>query len=55
LEVILGAFLFAGWILSGIACAMIANGKHRKTILWFIFGLLLPWISVFIVMILPGN
>lgn len=48
------AFLIVGWILSGIACAMIAGGKQRKAALWFIFGLLLPWLSVIIVMVLPA-
>ena len=46
-------FLFFFLTVSGLFCAMIAAAKRRSAAIWFVVGVLLPFISWFVVIFVP--
>jgi hypothetical protein len=39
--------------LGGLVCAIVASGKRRNAVGWFVIGFLLPLIGVILVLVLP--
>ncbi len=47
--------IFAIGCVFGLICALLASGKQRNPIGWFVIGFLLPLIGLILVIVLPSN